>query len=93
MQFLTYEARHAQASGAQLLRSSLPARPSQSLLALNSVTEWLQGVPVLNALVTAILPGLVLKLFLTLLPSLLALGAISVVLVALAIRGVRRLTV
>ncbi|KAL4447960.1 hypothetical protein ABPG75_005179 [Micractinium tetrahymenae] len=61
---------------------TVPVAAAQSLLALNSVTGWLQGVPVLNALVTAILPGLVLKIFLKLLPGLLGLmnrfaGAVS----------------
>ncbi|KAI7841239.1 hypothetical protein COHA_005076 [Chlorella ohadii] len=51
----------------------IPVTAVQSLLALNSVTGWLASVPVLNALVTAILPGLALKIFVKLLPCLLAL--------------------
>lgn len=40
----------------------------QGLLSLNSLTEWLSSYPVFNALLTAILPGLALKIFLLLLP-------------------------
>jgi Calcium-dependent channel, 7TM region, putative phosphate/Cytosolic domain of 10TM putative phosphate transporter len=61
----------------------IPVTAVQALLSTNSLVSFIQNIPIINSLVTAILPGLALIIFLALLPPILRLmrnvaGAVSV---------------
>lgn len=49
----------------------IPVTAVQALLSTNSLVEFIQDVPIVNSLVTAVLPGLALIIFLALLPPIL----------------------
>ena len=51
----------------------IPVTAVQALLSTNSLVEIIQAIPIINSLVTAILPGLALIIFLALLPPILRL--------------------
>lgn len=50
----------------------IPVTAVQSLLALNGVVGWLERSPLVDALLTAVLPGLALRAFLALVPWILS---------------------